>query len=135
METAVLSKRIGLYLFNLFLYLGIGFGGSLPFLLLLHLHVVYYLLISMGITIAFSFLFDFFLICVTKGFNIGSAIFGVKYVSINNDIISAKQAFIRSSSESIPIFVIFDFLYFLRYRTERGVIDRLSGTFAIDIRR
>ena len=135
MEIAVLSKRIGVYIFNLILYLIIGFGSSLPFLMVLHLHVAFYILISIGITIIISFLFDFFLMLVTKGYTIGSAIFGVKYVRMDNKRIAARQAFIRSSTESIFIFVVFDFFYFIKNRTERGVIDRLSGTFAIDNRR
>ena len=135
METAVLSKRIGIYLFNLILYLVIGFGVSLPLLMVLHIHVALYILISLSITIILSFLFDFFLMLVSKGYTIGSAVFGVKYVSMDNKKIMGRQAFIRSSSESIFIFAVFDLLYFLRYRTERGVIDRLSGTFAIDNRR
>ena len=135
MEIAVLSKRIGVYIFNLILYLIIGFGSSLPFLMVLRLHVAFSILISIGITIIISFLFDFFLMLVTKGYTIGSAIFGVKYVSMDNKRIAARQALIRSLSESIFIFVVFDFFYFIKNRTERGVIDRLSGTFAIDNRR
>lgn len=135
METAVLSKRIGIYLFNLILYLAMGFGASLPFSMVLHWHVAYYILISLSITIILSFLFDFILTLITRGYNLGSAIFGVKYVSMDNKRITAKQAFIRSSSESIFIFALFDLFYFIKNRTERGVIDRLSGTFAIDNRR
>lgn len=82
-----------------------------------------------------SFVLDYVLLVATKGFTIGSAIFGVKYVGYDGKIITGKQAFIRSGSETILIFVLFDLIYFIKSRTERGVIDRLSDTFAIDLRR
>ena len=135
MEIAVLGKRIWLYIFNLFIYMGIGFSSSLPFLLVLHLHWALYILISIGITIVISILFSFFLLLVTRGYTIGSAIFGVKYIGARNEKIKAKQAFVRAFAEAILLFAVFDLFYFWKNRTERGVIDRLTGTFAIDIRR
>lgn len=134
METARLAKRIWAYVINLILYVGIGFLASLPFLTIIGLHPLLYVLIAVGIAIVFSFLFDLFLLVITGGFTIGTAIMGIKYVSSNGHKISKKQAFIRSSSESILIFAILDLIYFIRYRTERGVIDRLSNSFAIDNR-
>ena len=134
METAVLSKRVWAYIINLVIYLGVGFSLSIPFLTLLNIHVVFYLLISFGVAIILSFFFDLFLMVVTKGYTMGSAILGIKYVSENGNKLSRRQAMIRSASESILVFVILDLLYFLRYRTERGAIDRLSDSFAIDTR-
>ena len=82
-----------------------------------------------------SFVLDLIIMLASHGYTIGSAIMGVKYVGYDGKRISSKQAFIRSGSETILIFVLFDLIYFLRNRTERGVIDRLSDTFAIDLRR
>ena len=135
METAVLGKRIGAYIINAILYLGLGFLGGLPFLILLHVHIVAYVFISLGLAIIISFLLNLFLLTITKGYNLGSAIFGIQYVAKGEEIISGKQAFIRAASESIFVFILFDLIYFIKNRTERGVIDRLSDTFAIDIRR
>lgn len=134
METAILSKRVWAYIINLIIYLGVGFAASIPFLTLLNVHIVFYLLISFGVAIILSFFFDLFLLVVTKGYTMGSAILGIKYVTENGNKISRRQAMIRSASESIVVFVILDLCYFLRYRTERGVIDRLSDSFAIDTR-
>lgn len=134
METARLAKRIGAYLINLFLYLGIGFGGAVPFLTLLNLHVTLYILIALGIAIVLSFILDILIMIASKGYNIGTAIMGVKYVASDGKKLSGKQIVIRSSSESIVIFVFFDLIYFIKNRTERGVIDRLSDSFAIDTR-
>ena len=135
METAVLSKRIGLYLINLILYLGVGFASGVIFLKLLNVGVLFYVLISVGITIVASFFFDMLLLGATRGYTIGSAIFGVQYVAPDGKHLTSKQIIIRSASESILIFAIFDLFYFLKNRTERGVIDRLSDSFAIDNRR
>ena len=135
MEVAVLGKRIWAYIFNLIIYLAIGFSSSLPFLLIVHLHWAFYILISIGITLVISIIVSFFLFMVTKGFNIGNAIFGVKYVGVRNEKITGKQAFVRAMAEAIIIFIFLDLIYFWKNRTERGVIDRLTNTFAIDIRR
>lgn len=135
MEVAVLSKRIWAYIINLIIYLIIGFSSSLPFLLMLHLHWAYYILISLSITIAISIPLNLFFLMVTRGYNIGSSIFGVKYVGVRNMKITFKQAFVRAMAESLLIFALFDLFYFWKNRTERGVIDRLTDTFAIDIRR
>ena len=135
METAVLSKRFWVYFINLVIYVLVGFLSSLPFLLVLHFHPLLYVLIAVLISMILSFVLDYVLLVATKGFTIGSAIFGVKYVGYDGKIITGKQAFIRSGSETILIFVLFDLIYFIKSRTERGVIDRLSDTFAIDLRR
>ena len=134
METARLAKRVWAYFINLILYLGIGFGGSVPFLTTLRLHIALYILISLGITIIASFAFDALLMKTTHGYSIGAAIMGIKYVASDGKMISNKQIVVRSASESLLIFVFFDWIYFLKNRTERGVIDRLSDSFAIDTR-
>ncbi len=134
METARLAKRIWAYIINLILYLEIGFGASVPFVTLLHLPIVGYIFISLGVAIVSSFLLDILLMSVTHGFNIGCAILGVKFVASDGKRLSGKQIVIRSASESIVIFVVFDLVFFIKNKTERGVIDRLSDSFAIDIR-
>ena len=134
METARLSKRIWVYLINLLFYLGLGFSIASPVIVAAHLHVLIYLAVAFGISIILSVFFDLFLLSISKGYNLGSAICGVKYVSSNGSVISKRQALIRSIYESIIIFVVFDWIYFLKNRTERGVIDRLSDSFAIDNR-
>lgn len=135
METAVLSKRFWLYIINLIFHLGVGFAAASPFLIYLDIHVAWYLLIATGISVIFSFFFDIFLLSVTKGYTLGSAIIGVKYVASDGKRISFPQIIIRSGSETIFIFVVIDFFYLVKNRTERGAIDRLSNSFAIDIRR
>ena len=135
METATLTKRFWAYVINAILYLGFGFASGLPFFLLLHVHLVAYIFISLGLAIIISFFLNFFLMMVTKGYNIGNAIFGVQYVARGEERINVRQAFIRAGSESIFIFILFDLFYFMKNRTERGVIDRISDTFAIDVRR
>jgi len=135
METAVLSKRIWVYLIDLAIYLAIGFLSSLPFLLVLHFHVLLYILFACVIFMILSFFVDLIILNASHGFTIGSAIMGVKYVGYDGKTITGKQAFIRSGSETILVFAFIDLIYFLKNRTERGVIDRLSDTFAIDLRR
>lgn len=135
METAVLSKRIWLYLINTILYEGLGLLSALPFLLVLRLHVVWFILISVGFATIISFLLGLFFLSVTNGYTFGSALLRVKYVSYDGKKIRLRQILIRSAAESIAIFALFDLLYFIRNHTERGVIDRLSNSFAIDIAR
>lgn len=134
METARLGKRIWTYLINLMFYIGLGFAVASPILVVAHLHVLIYLAVAAGASILLSFFVCLFLLVVTRGYNLGSAICGVKYVASNGEPISRKQALIRSIYESIVIYIILDWIYFLKYRTERGVIDRLSDSFAIDTR-
>lgn len=134
METAKLSKRFWAYVINAILYLGFGFASGLPFFLILHVPLIAYIFISLGFAIVLSFILNFFLLMVTKGYNVGNAIFGIQYVARGEERINAKQAFVRASGESIFILIFFDLIYFIKNRTERGVIDRLSDTFAIDVR-
>ena len=134
METARLVKRVLAYIFNLIFYLGLGFALAVPFLVLLTFHPLLYVLIAIGIAVVISFVLDFFFLVAFKGFTIGNAIMGVKYVSSDGKKINKRQAMVRSASETIVIFVLIDLIYFIKNRTERGVIDRLSDSFAIDIR-
>ena len=134
METARLTKRVWAYVINLVMNLATGFACGIPFLTLLKWHYAFYILISLGIAIVFSFINDTLIMKLTKGYTVGSVIFGIKYVASDGQRLNGKQIIIRSASESILIFVLFDLIYFLKNRTERGVIDRLSDSFAIDTR-
>ncbi len=134
METARLAKRVWVYIINLLFYLATGFACSIPFLTSLSWPVYAYILISLGIAFVFSFINDLFILVLTRGYTVGSAIMGVRYVASDGKKLSFKQALVRSGSESTLIFVFFDLIYFLKNRTERGVIDRLSDSFAIDTR-
>ena len=134
METARLIKRIWVYVINLILYLGIGFLSCIPFVALLKVPTVLYLHIAFCTAIILSLFIDYLILVVSKGFTIGSAIMGVKYVSSDGNRLNHKQCMVRSCSESIVIFAVMDLIYFIKYRTERGVIDRLSDSFAIDTR-
>ena len=135
METAVLSKRVWLYIINTLLYLGVGFSSALPFLLVFKVLPIFYVMIGIGFTTVFAFLLSLFFLVTTRGYTLGSALFGVKYVSTDGHNINFKQMIIRAAAEGITILAFFDLLYFINNRTERGIIDRLSDSFAIDIRR
>ena len=134
METARLAKRAWAYIINLVFYLGTGFACAIPFLTLFRWPVYAYILISLGIAFVFSLINDLLIMLLTRGYTVGSAIMGVRYVASDGKKLSFKQALVRSGSESIFIFAFLDLIYFLKNRTERGVIDRLSDSFAIDTR-
>ena len=134
METAILPKRVWIFIINMIIYHCVGFAASLPFLLILHLHVVFYILIGIGMSTLTSFIWNYLVLTTSRGFTLASALLGVKFVSSDGNKISQKQIVIRAISESIAILAFFDFIYFVKNRTERGVIDRLSDSFAIDIR-
>ena len=132
METAIVSKRVWIYIINTILYNAIGFAAALPFLLALHIHPVFYVMIGIGFSTLISFDLSFVLMLLTHGYTLASALLKVKYVSSNGTNISKSQILIKSSSESIAILALLDLIYLLVNHTERGVIDRLSDSFAID---
>ena len=132
METAILAKRIWIYIINTIIYYGVGFACALPFLLVLKLHPVFYVMIGVGFSTVISFIFSFIALMISRGYTFASAILSVKYVSSDGSGINNKQILIRASLESVAIFIFFDFIYFVKNQTERGVIDRLSDSFAID---
>ena len=134
METARLSKRVWAYIINLLICVGIGFGSAIPFLTLLNLHIIFYILIGIGFSFVLSFAFGSLIMSVSHGYNIGSAILGIRYVASDGKKLTVRQVIVRSFSESIVILVILDLIYFIKNRTERGVIDRLTSSFAIDTR-
>ena len=114
---------------------GIGFSSALPFILVLHIHPLLYVMIGMGFATVVAFGLSLLFLSATHGYTLASGLLGVKFVSTNGQNIKFSQMLIRSASESILILVIFDIIYFVHNRTERGVIDRLSDSFAIDNRR
>ena len=132
METAILSKRVWIYLINTIIYNCVGFASALPFLLVLKMHPALYVIIGIGLATVFAFLLSLFFLSTTHGYTLGSALLRVKFVSVNGQNIRFPQILIRSSSESMTILVLFDLVYFIKNRTERGIIDRLSDSFAVD---
>lgn len=132
METAVLRKRIWIYLINTIVYHGIGFAIALPFLLVIKLHIVFYILISLGFATVLSFVLACLILKISGGYTFASALLKVKHVSSDGGRINNHQILILAIFQSIAIFALFDLIYFLKNQTERGVIDRLSDSFAID---
>ena len=132
METAVLAKRIWIYVINTIIHNCVGFACALPFLLVLKIHPFFYVLLGIGFATIISFIFSFLTLMISHGYTFASAILSVKYVSSDGGAINNKQILIRASLESVAIFIFFDFIYFVKNQTERGVIDRLSDSFAID---
>ena len=135
METVSIIKIIIIYILSGLLYSLIGYGSALPFLLLLKINIWIYIAIGLAFSVATSILLIFFLLWLAKGYTIVSFFFGVKVVGVEEKNITPSQALIRAFNESVVIFAILDLFYLISHRTERGVIDRLSDTFMIDIRR
>ncbi len=133
METASLGKRILIFVANTILSLGCGFAAATPFLVVLHWHPALYVIYSLAFSGITCFILEFLVLLISKGYTIGSAIVGVKFVSPDAKKISAKQMTIRAICESVYMFAIFDLGYFIKNKTERGIIDRLCDSFAIDI--
>ena len=135
METISLVKRIIIYIFNAIIYTAIGFASALPFLLILHKEIWIYILIGLSFSIVTSVVLIFLLLFFTGGYTITSFLFKVKVVGVERKRITLGQALIRAFNETIVILAIFDLIYLLYHHTERGVIDRLSDTFVIDLER
>lgn len=134
MEPARLFKRILGYLINFILYVGMGFAFMAIITQFFELHILLFLLYAALFAIASALVLNFLIILITRGYTVGNVIFGVKYVSDNGQRINFKQVLIRAFAESTLIFVLLDLFYIIKNRTERGVIDRLSSSFAIDTR-
>lgn len=132
METASLGKRILIFVANTILSLGFGFAVATPFLVVLHWHPALYVLFSFIFSGIFCFLLEFVILFFSKGYTAGSAMVGVKIVSADGLSVTVKQMLVRAICESVYIFALFDLIYFIKNRTERGIIDRLSDSFAID---
>ena len=135
METASLAKRIIIYLLSGLLYAAIGYASALPFLLINKLNIWIYIAIGLGFSVATSIVLTWLILWASKGYTIISFLFGVKVVGVQEKRITGKQAIIRAFHESIAIIALLDLIYLISHRTERGVIDRLSDTFMLDMRR
>lgn len=135
METASLAKRIIIYLLGGLLYTAIGYASALPILLINKLNIWIYIAIGLGFSVVTSIVLTWLILWASKGYTIISFLFGVKVVGVQEKRITGKQAIIRAFHESIAIIALLDLIYLISHRTERGVIDRLSDTFMLDMRR
>lgn len=135
METVSLLKRTIIYILNALLFTALGLGAALPFLLLLEVGVFWYIVIGVSIAYLLSLFINALTLVLSKGYSIISVLFGVKVVGVEEKSISRNQAFVRMLCETLFIFALLDLIYLVKNRTERGVIDRLSDTFMIDLRK
>ena len=135
METISFTKRLFLYLINIILYTGMGFSSSLPFLLVLHIPIGWYIVISLGVTVTLGVILRYLLIRIMRGSTITSFFFGVRYIGVEEKELKEKQIIIRVINEAIPFLLLLDLFYLKINHTERGVIDRISDSFTIDLRR
>lgn len=116
------------------IYSGLAFLSSWPFVFEYKLHAFFLVLIIAGFIFAYSFILNFLLLKMLRGYTIISAILGVKVVGVEEKNISVNQAFIRSLNQALWIIVIYDLIYLVKNKTQRGVIDRLTDTFVVDMR-
>ena len=135
METISFTKRLFLYLINIILYSGMGFSSSLPFLLVLHIPIGWYIVISLGVTVTLGVILRYLLIRIMRGSTITSFFFGVRYIGVEEKELKGRQIIIRVINEAIPFLLLLDLVYLKINHTERGVIDRISDSFTIDLRR
>ena len=135
MEIVTVWKRIIIYLLNAMMYTLIGYASALPFLLILHVNIWIYIVIGLAFSVVTSIALSFLILWASKGYSMVSYMFMVKIVGEQEKVVTIKQALIRAFCESVFIFAVLDLIYLLSHRTERGVIDRLSNTFMIDLRR
>lgn len=135
METVSLLKRIFIYIINALVFSAIGLAALLPFLLEFDLPLVWYIILGVTLALLLSLIINFLTLWFSKGYTFISFLFAVKLVGVEEKSVSQKQAIIRALCETLLIFAILDMIYLLKNRTERGVIDRLSDTFMIDLRK
>lgn len=135
METVSIAKRIIIYLLNALIYSAIGFSSALPFLLVMHWELWIYIFLGLSFSVVTSIILISLILWASKGYTLTSFLFGVKVVGVEEKNIQYKQAIIRAFNESVVIFAILDLIYLISHRSERGVIDRLSNTFMVDMRR
>ena len=135
METISTGKRLWLYIINVLAYTGLSFVACLPFLLLVKLAVGWYIAISIGVAIASAVVFRYLLIRIMHGYTIISFFFGVKYIGVEERELHKQQVIIRVINEAILFLLLLDLIYLKSNHTERGVIDRISNSFTIDLRR
>ena len=69
------------------------------------------------------------------GYTIISFFFGVKYIGVEERELHKQQVIIRVINEAILFLLLLDLIYLKSNHTERGVIDRISNSFTIDLRR
>lgn len=135
METVSLLKRLFIYAINALVFSAIGLTALLPFLLNFGLPLVWYIILGVTLALFLSLVINFLTLWLSKGYTFISFLFAVKVVGIEEKSVSQKQAIIRVLCETLLIFAIFDVIYLIKNRTERGVVDRLSDTFMIDLRK
>lgn len=135
METVSLLKRTIIYILNALLFSALGLAAALPFLLVLGVGVFWYIVIGVSFAYLLSLFINSLTMILSKGYTIISVLFGVKVVGVEEKSVNRYQAFIRMLCETLLIFAILDLIYLVKNRTERGVIDRLSDTFMIDLRK
>ncbi len=135
MEIVSLAKRVWIYVISLLFYTASGFASALPFLLIENIYIWLYILIGIGFSLAASIILNFFILIASGGYTIISFLFSVKIVGVEEQRITPKQALIRAFNASVIFFLIADLIYLISHHTERSIIDRLSDTFMVDMRR
>lgn len=134
MKTIDLRKRLFIYIIDMFLYSGLAFLSICPFIFICKIDLWIDILMGIGFVILYSFVFTFLLLKLFRGYTIISAIFGAKVVGVEEKKITTSQALVRALNQSLWIILLFDIIYLLANKTQRGVIDRLTDTFVVDMR-
>lgn len=134
MKTISLKKRLLIYFIDMIIYGGLTFLSIYPFIFLLKWHVLLIILLILVFLCLYTFLFTFMQLTLFKGYTLVTAILGIKVVGVEEKNITVTQSLIRALNYGLWILLIYDLIYLIKNRTERGIIDRLSDTFLVETR-
>ncbi len=134
MEIARYERRVLAYLLDILLCLGCAFVVWFFVDWIRFLPVVVQIVILELLMGLFYMLFGGILLKWSNGYTLGSAIFRIKVVHMDDRDITYRDAFIRSITLSIVPWVVVNAVYMLIVHTERTIFDKLTDTIVVDRR-
>lgn len=132
MEIARFEKRIFAYLIDILIAVGLGCTSGA--LLFIYTKIPWYF--SMLLTILNCYLIYLIinvpLMFFTKGRTIGSFIFRIKTISVDNNPITFKDCLIKNLYFGLIPVTIVNAVYMLIVHTEKTIIDTITDTISVD---
>jgi uncharacterized RDD family membrane protein YckC len=71
---------------------------------------------------------------ISRGFTLGSLIFGIKVMHPNRAPLLYREMFLRSITIGVLPMVLVNAIYMVAIHTERTIFDRITETVVVDYR-
>lgn len=135
MELASFKRRVFVYLIDILIAIMIGVGASVPLFIFTSIPWLFTIFFMILFCYLAYILLNTFIIHISKGYTLGGLMLWIQTLNEDGNSLSMKKTIERNLYLGLIPFALIDVIDYLINQSKKLVLDRLTGTMEIDIKR